>query len=249
MTSTLGIFHYLMYPWSPLSGNCVLCHRLVPGGNTVCQTCIGLKVIPHAQALEWAHPLEPNVKCRALFEWTPNLYSDLSAIFVSGKGTGSQGTWERMAELFFQFHGGPLFRQGKTVKIMYAVPGQTPQRKHAEVFAMALARRSGVADNDQKRLVRSAPISDSRGDSREQKNRTRKERLAYLNSHHGPLLPSRTSDCGYPDSENQMTVIVDDILTTGSTTKRILDAIPRSQYTEVWVLAHRGLLARPSPFC
>lgn len=254
-----NIKHLLFYPMGKSPGYCCLCGRWLWAGQSLCQDCLRFDIELLSTALVWPHPLDARVTCRAIFDWTPIRYPRLSAALVAGKGQGARLTWRYYADLFLSQHSADLWVQGKQVKKIIPVPESGPSRQHARHFAQGLSQGLDVGLATQERSLAIAAPMNQRGKSRwdrlaslrqtERWQAAKGPAVAESKGGFGPPTPARDAVEGGPSRRNEITVLVDDIMTTGATTARFLDEIHDSAPIEVWVLARRGILAPPSGVC
>lgn len=232
-----------MYPWGPSPGSCSICSMWIRQGRKLCPNCVCWLNKSYGQKLVWPHPLQPKIRCRALFDWIPGESDQLSAALVTLKGRGARRNWDELAKAFLRAQACDLWRaglvqvQGQAITdreiCLWPVPSSSPDRCHASDFADALAQILGCTVHKTQGL--SAFDLKVQSPQKALARSQRLKRLQAVGPEQHPVVEA--------DSSQKLHIVVDDILTTGATSLFTVQTLKAAKFSEVWCLARRSRLA------
>ncbi|PWU19372.1 MAG: hypothetical protein C5B49_05910 [Bdellovibrio sp.] len=229
---------------------CIFCGWPTVEEQQICRPCshsLALRLnSERSQVKSETHALLPRLRVRYLFRWQPNLDPAVSALVSALKGGRSRGSWKILAHHFIRHHGMDLDHLKNIQDLaIVPVPSSKPDRRdHAFHWGEALAgtfqapflsplrrKSSGNFEQPQKRLNR-------------QKRVTGRMIFEPANPSQDPSSPRA---CDGSDAHASQVVLVDDIITTGATTKSAAEALNsiQNEVLEIWTLAYRSRLAQP----
>lgn len=160
------------------------------------------------------------VRVRSLYDWNPHESDLLSRFLMALKGPYQARAWQACAWDFVMAH--ELEKDPRRDQWIVPAPPQKPgQNDHAGCWGESLAAILHVP-------MRAELLE--RNDQRIQKHLSREERLARR---HPVKLSGSAPEC------EGLALIVDDVITTGSTVDAIHRVLGRDQEAEAWVLARR----------
>lgn len=163
---------------------------------------------------------EKNLRVYSLFDWAPQQSNALSSLLLALKGPKTQKAWREWA-LHFWLQRAPYL---STYKKIIFIPAASSDgvRDHALHFAQAFADMSG---GEILNILEKATKAHQRDRNRDQRNGV------TIRSH--VKIAAKSTEILY--------ILVDDVLTTGSTALASYLALESPKNFEVWVLAKRSL--------
>lgn len=205
---------------------CFVCSALTKRKDRICTLCWNQFAKRAAKQCRmpkvFKHPKLKKVRVRYLFDWYPDADPALSKLLVGLKGGVSPETWPKLAKEFVAHHFADLHLEDAMI---IPIPSRKLARDHAENWGRALADITKVPFEN--------PLKHLSTVSQKELPIELREFIQF------DLEP--TVDLG------STIVIVDDILTTGSTTKAAIDVVMKSvkppKTLEIWTVARRHRLA------
>lgn len=168
------------------------------------------------------HPQVPGIPVRYLFDWIPDRHPGLSKVLTGLKGGLSGLTWQKLAREFLDHHCGDLHLREACI---LPIPSKKSSPDHAELWGRTLGQLIQIPFLN--------PLDHT--EIRDQKALSLQERQSIQ------------FDLNDASTLGSQVVIVDDILTTGATTRAAISAIGRlarpPKTIEIWTLARRHRLA------
>ncbi|WP_413289418.1 ComF family protein [Bdellovibrio sp. HCB337] len=161
----------------------------------------------------------------SLFHWIPGRQEVLSSLVMALKGQGSRELWSHYAEVFWRRK---LIGLSKVSPILLIPsPSRAGEEDHAFYFAKALAELSGAELYPC--LLRAATKS--------QRRKSRSERFKLEMGWSAKF----TKEDFAKRRIGKHIVFVDDIVTTGATSRAAWKSLGKPRDFAVWSLAQRGL--------
>ena len=233
MTAQEILWDIFSFPFGPRRFFCRSCGTFLIESTEYCSFCFSsFDEIRRTGPRVQEHPLLNQIRVRSLWSWVPGEDDELSGLIHSLKGQGAPGAWRVLARSFLSEHSSSLFRENKTYRGIIPAPSKTEGEDHAFLFAKALGELLQLPvvqplrrlnENKQRKLGRSERI-------RRQNQLELKEQGQFWK---------------FAQMEAKTTahwILVDDILTTGATSRNMLQSLGlRESQADLWVLAVRLL--------
>lgn len=218
----------LVFPFGSRRFFCRNCWALLFRGSEFCRCCFaefdpvrrrGLRLRPH--------PLLKKIQVRSLWSWYPGEDGELSGFIAELKIHHRAESWKPLARAFLDEQSRGLHFVSSPILGLIPVPAHKPGHEdHAFLFAEALADELGV------------PVIQAlqRLGGGSMRKRGRRERLEAPT---GFCATQAWTEARKTQSENAgQWILVDDILTTGATSRDCLKALGLRE-AELWILATR----------
>lgn len=211
--------------------NCLSCSSFRIDESGLCGKCrqrlSELKSLKNKTNLKGLgdNSLEGNLMVRELFLWNPGQSDSLSKLILHLKGDQEERLWQYWAEQFLIHH--PELLKCRLGGLVPA-PSSGPYRMHATLFAKALAMHLDCP------VLEILEMKTVDGHQREKSRAERLDRDVKLVDKEGKQFIALEGDY-------RNLVLVDDVLTTGSTVRACWRAMGSPRGFQAWVLARRTL--------
>lgn len=197
---------------------CLNCGSFFANDSLLCLYCEERLQDSDFCELEWSE--QKKLAVYSLFDWAPQQSDILSSLLLNLKGRGRKKAWNYWAKVFWLQRASYL-REG--MKLIFIPAASTSGREdHAYEFAKSLADQSGG-----ELLAALSKTTNSH-----QKGKNRDERCEVSIGSHVKIA----AKC--PET---LYILVDDVLTTGSTALASFKSLGKPLNFEVWALAKRSL--------
>lgn len=197
---------------------CLNCGSFVVQRGLLCAFCEAQLLEADFCGLELS--TEKNLRVLSLFDWAPQQSDTLSRLLLALKGSKKITAWQHWAN-YFWLQKAPSLSQFKKI-IFIPAASTTGKSDHAFHFAMALA---DICAGEVLNILEKTTKAHQRTKNRDQRS--------------GVSIRSHVKIAA--KSKEVLYILVDDVLTTGSTALSSYEALGRPANFEVWVLAKRGL--------